>query len=174
MNKCKKTILLVFGFLFIMAIFFIPFEKEAYLAHDALRLRAKIPKEYGGYWEIIGELKKVQLDEFGFQPLPLFIANRINHMEFLKWKKQKEDEWKKIQDKWDKNKEKTFETEELYLIEREFYLTYGGKFIYNKFRVDFFITELAIVFLVGIFAYILVCVVLRRPEKTGEKRTKIS
>jgi len=168
-----------------MAIFFIPFEKEAYLPHDALELRAKIPEEHRLHWLPIGELVMVHLDEFGFQPLPFFIANRIKYKEFLKWKKQKEDEWKKIQDKWEKirakrNKNKDemgwleVEDEELYFLEREFYLTYGGKFIHNKFRVDFFITELAIVFLVGSFAYILVCVVLRRPEKTEEKGTKIS
>jgi len=131
MRKCKRNIILIFGYLLIVAILFIPYTKP-----------------YAKYTEKKGWQKKD-----GFMFTPIFIYKLFN---------PEKSEYEYILDK----KPPEFSEEVDKFMEEEEYKKLTKSDIRKyKLRLEFFICELAIVLLIGIFTYILFCVVLRKYER---------
>jgi len=181
MSKYKRNILLIFGYLLIIWILFVPYRGEIYHLVEVKKYPEDWPSPSSSEpqntaiqdaWEdlptvqIVGHKKIIResLDKNEFKLLPLYVANVVNHRNFIKWKKQLEEElYNHVY------KEKKITIEQLFHLQEEFIKKYNGEFRYDKLRFDFFLTELTIILLVGGCAYILFCVVLRKDEKKGEK-----
>ncbi len=182
MSKCKRNLLLIFGYLLILALLFVPFAKEIYILTPFGEFPKGFPNiapydpDSNDSWErlpsveVIGHKKitKKSINKNGVKFLPLYLINVINHKNFINWKKQEEEKPFNYLDK----EKKIINKEELFRVQNEFIKKYNGEFRYDKLRIDFFLTELAIIILAGGFAYIFFCVVLRKAEKKREKRRK--
>ncbi len=174
MSKCKKNILLIFGYLLIVAILFIPYIKFAYYIPKYFIFENGKSKEIAappvGYildkpFKPASKLSSKSLNRKGFRFLPLYLFDAISYQKFKNWKNQ----ITKESTKYLNEEKKIITTEELFKLEYKFIEKYKGYLIYDKVRLDFFLTELAIIILAGGFTYILFCVVLRKSEKRGEK-----
>jgi len=140
MSKCKRNILLIFGFLLLVIVFFVPYK------HD--------------YYAYISPV--ISEKEEGYIFLPLFIKNIIKYSKLanktegygigINAKVEEEEEKKEI----DTFKEKQI-TKRTF-ISRYYYV-----------NIDLFITELAIILFALTFGYILFCVVLKKSKKRRGK-----
>lgn len=140
-SKCKRNILLVFGYLLIVIVLFIPYSKT---------------NDFVEYSEGILWFKKE-----GFIFSPIFLYKKIIPEEISQEKKIKLEKYKSNRDTkiifskdWSKEKERFPEITESDLKK-------------YAIRIEVLISEVAIVFLTTGFAYILFCVPLRK-EKGGE------
>lgn len=176
MSKCKRNIILIFGYLLIIGVFLIPYIKEIYVsdikyASAQLKTSAQLKKEHTTgiiKREIptFGCIYRRPLNQKGIIILPLYIRNLINHKSFIKWGRQLQNDFRLA-----KKDKKTLTLEQLleYEVDIEFNKKYKGSFQIYVLDLHFFLTELVIIILFGGFAYILFCVVLRKSEKRGEK-----
>jgi hypothetical protein len=138
MSKCKRNILLIFGYFIIMAILFVPYSKR------------DVPKPQPGF----------QLDQSlytipkrnGFILTPILISKII--------KANKEIEISKEGIIKSKEKSNTINNFKEYAIVIGIY----------QLKLDFFFTEITLIFLTSGFAYILFCLVLRKSKKKGKNK----
>jgi len=109
MSKYKRNIFLIFGYLLIIWILFVPYRGEVYHLVEVKKYPEDWPSPSSSEppntatqdaWEdlptvqIVGhkEIIKESLDKNEFKLLPLYVANVVNHRNFIKWKKQLEEE----------------------------------------------------------------------------------
>lgn len=139
MSKCKKNILLIFGYLLLMAVLFVPYKYEKDIFHHATDTLGP---------EHITEEKQKYIFS------PLFIRNILKYREF-----KDEDSIATIDRFW----LGLGVFEKLKMGDTMTVLTY------YYVNTDLLITEFAIIIFAGGFLYILFCVVLRKSEKRREK-----
>jgi hypothetical protein len=168
MTRCKRNTLFVFGFLIVLTVIFVPYKRESYVTGDTVE--ARIPEKYGDPGEgTAGILVTQQMDQKGLKFFPFFVSGAIQHHKFIEWKDRTVEEGERI--RAGKN---VLENKDIYYLEREFYKKYDGLFIYDKFWLEFYLTEiLIIIFMVG-FSYILFCVLLRKKKKVIRYRSSRS
>ncbi|MHA1233248.1 MAG: hypothetical protein ACTSQJ_16785 [Promethearchaeota archaeon] len=178
MKKCKRNIILIFGYLLIIFVLFIPYHEEIYEISDikpltedeipeggalrqydyvvyrynSLRGKYSIAKDIKPINPIFGSIIKKSLPENRFKFLPLYIVNIINHNSFIKWGRNLERENTKY-----------------FKIEIAFRKKYDGNFHYYKLNLEFYITEIVIILIAAGFTFILLCVVLSKSKKKGIK-----
>ena len=163
-TRCEKNTFLIFGFILLLILLFIPYKREAYVTADSLE--ARIPEKYGKSGSgNFGILLTKPLDQKGLKFFPFFISDAILHRKFIKWKDQTYEEGERIR----ANKQ-VLETEDVFYLEREFYKKYDGIFSYDKFWLELYLTEVVLVLLLAGFSHILFCVVLRKKKKVVRYR----
>lgn len=170
MNKCKRSIFLIFGYLLILAVVFIPCVYNSYVIPEYYNLETeetvKWPYEFNeismsNLTPRSGIAKRFVSNEIKL--VPFLIISVVKHGNYTKWRKRTEKEINEAQ----KGK-KIFTTEEILLLEVRFIEKYGGIFYFYELNTEFFLMEIAIILFVGSLAYILFCVMLRK-EKRREK-----
>lgn len=166
--RCQRNVFLIFGFLLVLTLLFIPYRRIAYVTADSVE--DKIPDKYGNPGEGTAGILIEQLqDQKGLKFFPFFISGVIQHRKFLEWKNRTLEEGDRI-----RADKEVLEKEDIYYLERNFYKKYDGTFIYDKFWLELYLTEVLIIFLLASFANILFCVILRKKKKVIRYRSSRS
>jgi hypothetical protein len=167
-TRCQRNTFLLFGFLIVLTLLFLPYKREAYVTSDSME--ARIPEKYGNPGEgTPGILALQQLDQKGLKFFPFFVSDAIHHRKFLKWKDRTMEEGEQI-----RSGKEVLETEDIYYLEREFYKKYDGIFTYDKFWLEFYLTEILVILFTAGFSYILFCILLRKKKKVVRYRSSRS
>jgi hypothetical protein len=194
MSKCKKNVFLIFGYLLAIAILFLPCQKAFYDHMGDIKnpgnafafipfyisksIEYKKSKKWQSYWQpdifrlfnamknwdsefehretidkFFNMISSTDMDEEQIKIMNKKFLDLIKSGELFEY----EEDWKE------------FKTSLNRLKQEEFISKFGENIYYYRFNFEFFITEIIGIFLIGGFAYILFCVVLRKSEKRGEK-----
>jgi hypothetical protein len=135
MNKCKRNILLIFGYLLIVAFLIVPCSK-----YD-------VPKPPPGF--VSEQPLYVFPKKYSFVPIPILIQKIIKSNKEVKISKKGIIE----------SKEESRQTES---VEEE---KYAYILSIYRLKLDFLLTEITVILLMAGFVYILFCIVLKRYEK---------
>ena len=175
MKKCKRNIFLIFGYLLIVIVLFIPCEQGIYSLSEVDGYPEDVPELESGLPEgapppplpdlipvrvlDYRKMTKRTFHKIEIKPLPLYIVNLVNYQNFKKWKREKEKVWNSIISK-DK-----ITIEELFYLQNEFIDEHDGEFRFFSINADIYVLEIMLTLLVAGFAYIIFCQVLRKREE---------
>lgn len=183
MSKCKRNILLVFGYLLTVSLLVLPTQNIFYNTSGERAIKNKITfipfyiskgikykkyKKWISSWPSPETKKDIDIAKKAFTKL---LRETEKELELLK-KSDRSPERSaaeiKLEDQIKYIKSKSNDVE-INIKRAELTDFFGKRPYYHKLRFEFFITEIAIIIITAGFAYILFCVVLRKSEKKGEK-----